>query len=404
MQPNHRPSPHEYSSSFSSSETGSPGPTIKYEEGGYDRKPRTIERRPAPASEMESLRRELEDSRQRIDRDTDVINSLHEKVTKLEELVEKQRMTIATQSKTISDRRGLRKHQQQQQQQQQQQSPMRMFPMTPSHHHHHVPQYHYPVSGSGSGAPTVSGPGSSAAAAAGVYAIQHPSSPLENQIQGQAQTPQSATSLASTAQSGGTVFDQPPPKFEIPIPLCTSYSAYTGVVPSGLAHCSVADLGGSNLSTAKDVFTPLCLSANNGTAPTSSKPLYSCSADYHKEMGDFSTRFLALMRMSEIFGQTHASLPNIFMDSHLDDKVKNYLMVISSRGQASVLVGNSATRGFFVAKAINWYLIDKILKVTVISGFNASVDREISLIQKQMTSGKYSSKPPPTSTLTLILY
>ncbi|KAL4766536.1 uncharacterized protein BDW70DRAFT_126178 [Aspergillus foveolatus] len=91
-------------------------------------------------------------------------------------------------------------------------------------------------------------------------------------------------------------------------------------------------------------------------------------------MADFSNRFQTLMRMSEIFGHAHASLPNVFMDSHMDDHVKDYLMAISRGTKASDLLGNAATRGFFVAKAINWYLVEKILNASVTSGFDAAAD------------------------------
>ncbi|KAL4880969.1 hypothetical protein BJY04DRAFT_69342 [Aspergillus karnatakaensis] len=317
-------------------------------------------------AEVERLRRELDDSRQRIDRDTEVINNLHEKVTELEELVKKQKVTISTQSRTISDRRGLRKHQQQAQ------SPMGMvFPMTPSHPHPHVHQCQHQYPGSGSGASGVSCCGSNCAGAGtGACVAQNTSSPLDfqspNRAQAQTPTPQSVTSFGS-ASHYSNVFDQPPPKFEIPF--TGPYTSFNTSAPSGLAP---------------SLLGPLAAALANSATP---EPV----ADYHKEMAEFSTRFSSLMRMSEIFGQTHASLPNIFMDSHLEDHVKDYLMAISSRAQASVLIGNSATRGFFVAKAINWYLIDKILKITMIKGFDASVDLEINQIQKQMTSGRPST-------------
>ncbi|KAL5338506.1 hypothetical protein BJX70DRAFT_200347 [Aspergillus crustosus] len=315
---------------------------------------------------IERLRRELDDSRQRIDRDTEVINNLHEKVTELEELVKKQKVTISTQSRTISDRRILRKHQQQSQSQSPLSMGMGVFPTTASHHHHHLHQCQYQCPGSGSGTSGVSccGGGTCGGAGNGACVVQNTSSPLDNQPQYQSQiqtpTPQSVTSIGSASQYSN-LYDQPPPKFEIPFsgPL----TPFVTGVPPGLAP---------------SLFGPLAAAFANSSSP---EP----AADYHKEMADFSTRFLALMRMSEIFGQTHASHPNIFTDSHLEDHVKDYLMAISSRSQASVLVGNAATRGFFVAKAINWYLIDKILKISVIKGFDASVDLEIGQIQKQMT-------------------
>ncbi|KAL4912805.1 hypothetical protein BDW62DRAFT_216029 [Aspergillus aurantiobrunneus] len=352
-------------SGTASPDTGSPGPSIRYEGFIYEnRHPGKFEGPPTNA-ETDRLRRELDDARQRIDRDTGVINSLHEKVTELEELVKKQKITISTQSRAISDRRVLRKNQQQSQSQSQSQSPMGMgmFPMTPTNHQHHTHQCQYP----GSGASGIACCGTSIGTGGGVCMIQNTSPPLETQTQ--AQTPQSVKSPESASKCS-TIFDQPPPKFEIPFGAL--YPAYTPVIHPGLSP---------GLGREKDVF-----GAMGSTCTSTPSPLFSGTSDYRKQMADFSTRFLALMRRSEIFGQAHASLPNIFVDSHLDEDVKDYLMAISSRAQASVLVGNAATRGFFVAKAINWYLVEKILKITVIKGFDASVDLEISEIQKQMTS------------------
>ncbi|KAL4909888.1 hypothetical protein BDW74DRAFT_143954 [Aspergillus multicolor] len=349
MPPAHLRSP-TMASNASSSDPGSPGPNIHYEKVGYTQQPSYTYSDYSALPEVERLRHELEDARIRIDRDTNVINSLHEKVTQLDELVKKQQVTISNQSKTISDRRPLRK--QQSHIHAQVQSPMAMgyYPMTPSHHHH-VHHCQYP------------GSGASAAPCGGtVCVVQNTLSPFEGQTaqaQSQAQTPQSACSLEYASQSG-TVFDQPPPKFEIPL---GPYASSAQVSSSGL----VAGLGRPS-----DVFSPFAsTAAPNGldyATPASSNG----ATDGHKKMADFSNRFQALMRMSEVFGQTHASLPNIFMDSHMDDHIKEYLMAISRGTKASDLLGNAATRGFFVAKAMNWYLVEKVLCITAISGFDAS--------------------------------
>ncbi|KAL4809261.1 hypothetical protein BDV18DRAFT_157019 [Aspergillus unguis] len=352
------------------SNPGSPGPSIR--EGGYDFEPKPLisygcgVRSPSENAEIERLRRELDDSLQRIDRDTGVINSLYEKVTELEELVKKQKVTISTQSRTISDRRHLRKHQQQSQQGQ---SPIGnrvgvgMYPMTPSHHHHvHHGQY------AGSGASGVSCSGG------GMCLMQNTASPFE---QAQVQTPLSVKSVDHVSQCS-TVFDQPPPKFGISCDV--SYSPY-----ASSTHAASTGLTPS-LSNGKDVFSSMSsMDSGVGFVPS---PGLCGSADYHKEMATFSNKFLSLMRMSEIFGQSHAGLPNIFMDSHMSDHVKDYLMAIAVREKASDLLGSAATRGFFVAKAINWYLVEQILDTNVIKGFDATVDCEVSQIQQQLTSAK----------------
>ncbi|OJJ63814.1 hypothetical protein ASPSYDRAFT_127248 [Aspergillus sydowii CBS 593.65] len=142
----------------------------------------------------------------------------------------------------------------------------------------------------------------------------------------------------------------------------------------------------SNLEMGKDVFNNTgSITIANMTGPAHSAALLG-AVNYHKDMANFSTRFLGLMRMAEVFGQTHASLPNIFLDSRLDDHVKDYLMAVSSRTQASVLIGNASTRSCFVARAINWYLVEKVLKISIIRGLDAAVDMEIGEMQKQIVS------------------
>ncbi|KAL4939743.1 hypothetical protein BDV06DRAFT_32230 [Aspergillus oleicola] len=352
--------------SDTTSAAGTPGPRVRLEDLGYQQGHGYEFEGPSESSEIEELRRELDDARQRIERDTSLIDNLHEKVTELEELVRKQRITINTQSKAISDPRVVRNKQQQQQQQSS--MALGMYPMTPSHHHS-VNHCQYP----GSGASGVSSSSTSTCLGNGVSVIHNSTlSPFETQAPGPAriQTPQSMRSSEAFA-SHCNVFDQPPPKFEIPL---SSHRAHTSLVPPGMIK----------RKESKDVFSPRAPSTTNGvTTPALSASLFG-APDYHKEMADFSTRFQALMRMSEVFGQTHANFPNIYNDSHMDDFVKEYLMAVSCRSRTSHLLEDAATRGFLVAKAINWYLVEMILKVGVTAGFDTSVDSEIEQMQRQM--------------------
>ncbi|KAL4934489.1 uncharacterized protein BDV17DRAFT_8667 [Aspergillus undulatus] len=352
-------------SDTASSALGSPGLSVRYDEHNHQQRHNRKLEEPSKESEIEQLRRELEDSRQRIERDTGLINNLYEKLTELEELVKKQKITISTQSRTISDRRVLRKNQQQQQQSQSQ-SPM--YPMTPSHHHH-VHQCQYP----GSGASGVSCSSTGTCVGGGLCAMHNNSaaSPFETQVPAQAQTPLSVKSLDPTSSQCGTVFDQPPPKFEIP--MGAPHSTHNFLAPPGTVK----------RKESIDIFSHMASSATTGTAHALSASPPGV-LDLHKEMGDFSARFQALMRMSEVFGQTHASFPNIYNDSHMDNRVKDYLMAMSSGSRTSHLLEDAATRGFLVAKAINWYITEKILKVDVVMGFDASVDSEIKQIQDQI--------------------
>ncbi|KKK13922.1 hypothetical protein AOCH_002835 [Aspergillus ochraceoroseus] len=307
------------------SSVGSPGHSIHNGKDGYENENNheSVSRTLSPQGMIKHLQSELEDSHIRIARDTGVINNLHEKVTELEELVQKQKITISNQSRAISDRRSLRK-----------QSPMAaVFPMTPHYHHpvQHLLSCHQPLG----------------------HATGH--SPSPSMVPSPFHSPQSNRSFNSN------IFEQPPPKFELP--LGGSFPAYTPILrdPLGLANVN------------RDVFIPL-----------SAAPAHD-STDFRGAMADFSTRFQELMRKSEVFGQTHANFPNIFRDSHLEDRVKEYLMAISNRAQASVLLGNVTTRCCLITKAVNFYLVEEVLRITVVRGFDTSTDLEIGQIQRQMT-------------------
>ncbi|KAL2828365.1 hypothetical protein BJY01DRAFT_255371 [Aspergillus pseudoustus] len=348
------------SNSTNSSVTGSPGPSVRLEQTEYEtmRNPNEAfsSLSASERKEIERLHRELEDAQQRIDRDTEVINNLHEKVTGLEELVRKQKITISTQSRTISDRRVLRKNQQQHQ------SPMGVFPMTPTHQPH-MRQYQVPGSGASVASYTS---GVASAASGGVYLVHQSPSPFDNQ------TPQSVSSIGLDSQCS-TVFDQPPPKFEIPSgPPPPGYPSFLPSAPTK--------------GKTQDVPDPMVIAISNISNLGISVDTPPTHDDYRKEMALFSTGFSRLMQLAEIFGQSHASLPNIFMDSHLDDRVKEYLIAISSRSQASVLIGNTATRGFLVAKAISYYLVRNILSTSVIKGFDRSIDLEVDEIEEVMVT------------------
>ncbi|KAL4818634.1 hypothetical protein BDW67DRAFT_182784 [Aspergillus spinulosporus] len=352
----------------SSSNPGSPGPSVQKIEIDYRQQPSYNFNDSSAHLIIQRLRRELDDALLRIDRDTDVISGLHEKVTNLEELVKKQQITINTQSKTISDPRSLRKQHSQIQVHVQSPMGMGLFPMTPSHHQHHVHhQYQYPGSGA-----------SGASCGSGVCVLQTTPSPLDCQAQVH---PQPAHSPEYIPQNS-TVFDQPPPKFEIPP---GAYAPFAQISPPGLVP---------TLGRPSDVFSPFSSTTVSNSADHTTPTTSNDAAGCHKRMADFSTRFQTLMRMSEIFGQAHASLPNVFMDSHMDDHVKDYLMAISRGTKASDLLGNAATRAFFVAKAINWYLVEKILNISVTSGFDTAADSEISQIQEQMNSSRSTPAHP----------
>ncbi|KAE8149439.1 hypothetical protein BDV25DRAFT_140819 [Aspergillus avenaceus] len=95
-----------------------------------------------------------------------------------------------------------------------------------------------------------------------------------------------------------------------------------------------------------------------------------------------SVKFQNLFSRSYIFGQTYTNFPSIRCDSQLGSEIKEYLMTISDKLHASTLTGNPTTRFCMVAKAINVYLVHKILQITVAEGFDAAMDSKIAKFQE----------------------
>lgn len=102
---------------------------------------------------------------------------------------------------------------------------------------------------------------------------------------------------------------------------------------------------------------------------------------------EISSRFRDLWAKTELFSQLYTNTPNAFRDSHLDTRVKDYIMTVSDKHGASSLLESRATRFFLVTKAVNFFLAQEVLKDTVvISGFNNETDAEVSSLMDQLTS------------------
>lgn len=276
---------------------------------------------------LQTVYLELEDSRAHIAQDTVLISGLQEKVVELEALVQKQKVTISNQSKTISDPRLIRK-------QQQQQVPGGnevVVPMTPQRHGH------------GHGQGQCQGP-----------------SPFES--------PYSTRSGYSGAGVGPF---EPPPLLDVD---------GNGVVSQFPGQGQSQPFFGVN-PPLPAIWDPLAWS-NGSPYAVAYLDLSSCIAE-------FTSRLHELWTKTELFGQVHANTPSVYKDSHLDRRVKEYIMSVSDRQGASSLLGSPATRFYVVAKAINAFLVHDVLKVTIIKGFDAQADMEIGGIKKQLFPGEH---------------
>lgn len=294
---------------------------------------------------------ELEDSRAQIARDTELVFHLNGKVAELEGLVKKQKMTISNQSKTISDPKLSRRQQQQQQQQQ------------------------------GSGGVGV-----------GLVPMSTASQQGKGQVQGQEQTLQPSPTFEGaysvTTQYSAGMFEHPPtPVFDI--------STSNAVIPS---FTSQGQSQQHQVASQTPPPPPLTYNQPLGLSPiwdpvawSNGSPYAAAYLDPATCITEFASRLRELWAKTELFGQVHANTPNVYKDSHLDRRVKEYIMAVSDRNGASSLLGSPATRFFLAAKAVNAFLVREVLKVTIIRGFDVQADAEIGGIKKQLFPGEFPS-------------
>jgi hypothetical protein len=274
--------------------------------------------------QMGQIQRELDGSRSQMVQDEGTMGHLRRRIEELEELVQKQKATIANQSKAISDPRTGRRQQQNQQQNQPKQPGNGIVYPATPHHNH-----------------------------------QGPSAPY--------QTPASMRSQHSVASAN--VFDCPPPRFEL--------QAVNGAAP--------APGPGTGPATAPG---PSTNAFGNGIPHVTGPRLHFTYAEIEKHSTDLGKRLQGLFGKMEQWGQAHANVPNVYRDSRLEKRVKEYIMSVSDASTASHLLGNVKTRYFLVAKAINFYLVNEVLKITAVRGFDAVVDAEIEGLKGQLFPGK----------------
>jgi hypothetical protein len=184
-------------------------------------------------------------------------------------------------------------------------------------------------------------------------------------------------SLDASFSTGHLRNGGPPPRFSLPAKPMTG-----GLPPNGQALLSplyrarTCRYSMPSRSPVHNVFT---IFKGPGKVPP---------FDFEEKATAFGTQLQGLWAKSEAFGHKYATEPNAWKDSHLDQRVKDYAMAISDSKVASYLLNNPVTRPLQVAKAINFYLVRDVLKITVIKGFNNMVDVEIDQIKHQLRPGE----------------
>ncbi|OAX81773.1 hypothetical protein ACJ72_03885 [Emergomyces africanus] len=112
---------------------------------------------------------------------------------------------------------------------------------------------------------------------------------------------------------------------------------------------------------------------------------------------DFGYKFHSLFQKSESFGQLYINSSSGCTDNMIDSDAMVHLMLASHPDSVSALLDDPTTRFVLLIKAINSYLISKVLRICVVSGFDSTADSEIG----QMTTLLYPDAP---TTVRALLY
>lgn len=113
--------------------------------------------------------------------------------------------------------------------------------------------------------------------------------------------------------------------------------------------------------------------------------------DFEKGALEFERRFAQLWIKTQQFGELQANVPNVQRDKALDRIVKDYIMKVSSQRTASRLLFDSKTRCVLVTKAIAFYIVEEVLKLTTVSGFDKDIDAKVANCFGQLHPGMCSS-------------
>lgn len=293
--------------------------------------------------------------------ETEKIQQLNARIAELEELVEKQRMTISNQSRAIAHPRSARNQQQQQ---------SVGYPVTPHRQ-------------------------------AGSGMMTSPSPSVH-------ETPYSVR----TQPVGAGLYMQSPPKFDLHGVLNGAQTAKSN--HSGSPAGRVQPFGGDKVEFVTAPAAPSVPAIAPAPAPVSMPAIAPASMavvavdtpsphplpklplgpesyfDNEKYTADLVARFHKLWKRTEAFGGKYANTPNPYKDGALDKTVKDLLARVSDKVGPSGFLPDCTARYLLVAKAINFYLVNDLLKVNAAKGFKNSVDAEIGRIKKQLQPGEYS--------------
>ncbi|OJD18477.1 hypothetical protein AJ78_01466 [Emergomyces pasteurianus Ep9510] len=294
------------------------------------------------AAEMDltHTRGKLEEARTAAQRDRDTIRKMENRIIELEDTVNKQKATISTQSKTISSA-SKSKHR------------ALSFTFT-------TPQHHL----------------TNGQEAIRVSRYQH-------------------------------VFNNPPPKFGLGDPATPGSAGNQDTNATGGARSNNPNTRTTTMSSIDrlNAFVPPIgpkAAAEEKAVLLSSLPMnppegMMIMEETNFSAMDFGYKFHSLFQKSESFGQLYINSSSGYTDNMIASEAMVHLMLASHPDSLPALLADPTTRFVLLIKAINSYLISKVLRICVVSGFDSTADSEIG----QMTTLLYPDAP---TTVRALLY
>ncbi|PGH02812.1 hypothetical protein GX51_04424 [Blastomyces parvus] len=300
----------------------------------------------ATEMDLQQSRGRLDEARAAAQHDRDVIRKMENRIAELENTVNKQKSTISTQSKTIASTANNTKSKHR---------ALSFTFTTPQHHLANGPE------------------------ATRVSRYRH-------------------------------VFNNPPPKFGLrdpPTPNSAGHGEATNVANVAAGASSAAAIPSLSAIDRLNAFVPPIgpqAAAEEKLVPLSSLPKnppdgMMIMEETNFSAMDFGCKFHSLFQKSEAFGQRYISSPSGYTDSNntIDSDTMMHLMLASHPDSVAVLLADTTTRFVLLIKAINLYLISKVLRICIVSGFDSTADSEIG----QMMTLLYPDAP---TTVRALLY
>ncbi|KAL2366806.1 hypothetical protein RJZ56_000137 [Blastomyces dermatitidis] len=184
------------------------------------------------------------------------------------------------------------------------------------------------------------------------------------------------------------VFNNPPPKFglgDLPTPNPAGDNQATANVAADAS--SAATVPTMSAVDRLNAFVPPIgaqAAAEEKPVPLSSLPRnppegLMIMEETNLSAMDFGYKFHSLFEKSEAFGQRYINSPTGYADPNntIGSETMMHLMQASHPDSVSTLLTDTTTRFVLLTKAINLYLTSKVLRISVVKGFDSTADSEI---------------------------